>query len=104
MRVAQVRAARENDLAATIRNTLTLLFFLTGQVCGRTVETGCLFNVFADPGEHDNIAAANKGVWTKLLARMDEARAPYRPFIVQRRMIRLCVLDHRYAGTGVVSL
>ena len=44
------------------------------QVCGRTVETGCLYNVFADPEERANIIATNQGVWTKLLARMDEVQ------------------------------
>jgi hypothetical protein len=26
------------------------------QVCGRTPETGCLYNVWEDPGEHNNLA------------------------------------------------
>ena len=27
------------------------------EVCGNTAATGCLYNVDADPGEHDNLAA-----------------------------------------------
>ena len=42
------------------------------QVCGRTLETGCLYDVYADPNEHNNMIASNPAIWTKLLARMDE--------------------------------
>ena len=44
------------------------------QVCGRTVETGCLYNVFEDPTEHNNIISNNQAIWTSLLARVDEVQ------------------------------
>eukprot|EP00036_Acanthoecidae_sp_10tr_P003623 CAMPEP_0182938072 /NCGR_PEP_ID=MMETSP0105_2-20130417/43199_1 /TAXON_ID=81532 ORGANISM="Acanthoeca-like sp., Strain 10tr" /NCGR_SAMPLE_ID=MMETSP0105_2 /ASSEMBLY_ACC=CAM_ASM_000205 /LENGTH=553 /DNA_ID=CAMNT_0025077337 /DNA_START=14 /DNA_END=1675 /DNA_ORIENTATION=+ len=42
------------------------------QVCGRTPETGCLYNVWADPSEYHNVAAANPDIYNRMLARVDE--------------------------------
>ena len=44
------------------------------QVCGRTVETGCLYDVYADPNEYNNIIASKQEVWKTMLARMDEVQ------------------------------
>ena len=40
--------------------------------CGRTPETGCLFDVYADPTEHINIAMAHPDTFHALLAQVDE--------------------------------
>merc|ERR1712224_1079407 len=31
--------------------------------CGKTVDSGCMFDIFADPGEHKNIAKRNPAVF-----------------------------------------
>ena len=43
--------------------------------CGTLDAPTCLFNVFADPTEHDNIAAANPGVVAAMAARIKELNA-----------------------------
>ena len=52
------------------------------QTCGRTPETGCLYDVYADPNEHVNLAQAKPDVFAALLAKVDELQAgvysPYR--------------------------
>lgn len=42
------------------------------QSCGRTPQTGCLFDVYADPGEHHNLAASMPGLYKSLLAKVEE--------------------------------
>ena len=42
------------------------------QVCGRTPATGCLYNVFEDPSERNNLASANPEVYSSMLARVRE--------------------------------
>mmetsp|Transcript_61207 Transcript_61207/g.108908 ORF Transcript_61207/g.108908 Transcript_61207/m.108908 type:complete len:546 (+) Transcript_61207:157-1794(+) len=44
----------------------------TWQTCGRTIETGCLYDIFSDPGEHINLAEKEGKVFRQMLARMDE--------------------------------
>ena len=39
--------------------------------CGRTPETGCLYNVYDDPAEHHNIAEKKPELFKKLLADVD---------------------------------
>ena len=43
------------------------------QTCGNTTATGCLFDVSADPNEHDNRAAAEPEVFARLLAELRAA-------------------------------
>ena len=40
----------------------------TTQVCGRTPATGCLYDVFSDPGEDNNQAAREPQVYTEMMA------------------------------------
>lgn len=42
------------------------------QICGRSADTGCLFDVFTDPNEHINLAQKETATFTKMLARIDE--------------------------------
>lgn len=42
------------------------------QTCGRTAETGCLFDIFQDPNEHVNIAPQETETFAAMLARVDE--------------------------------
>eukprot|EP00040_Diaphanoeca_grandis_P027589 m.157279 g.157279 ORF g.157279 m.157279 type:complete len:561 (-) comp31048_c0_seq1:97-1779(-) len=42
------------------------------EVCGRTPETGCLFNVWEDPGEHINLATTMPTIYNSMLAQADE--------------------------------
>merc|ERR1712203_250933 len=42
------------------------------QTCGVTSADGCLFDVFSDPNEHDNIAAQQPDIFTSMLARIRE--------------------------------
>ncbi len=42
--------------------------------CGRTPETGCLYNIYEDPTEHNNIAATNPDIFQQMLAEVDEAQ------------------------------
>lgn len=48
--------------------------------CGRTPEEGCLFDVFADPGEDTSLAASQPDIFKFLLKRVDELqRSVYSP-------------------------
>ena len=42
------------------------------ETCGRTAATGCLYDIYADPNEHVNLARAKPDVFAALLARVDE--------------------------------
>ena len=55
-------------------NTGYIQFSNITQVCGRTVETGCLYDVYADPNEYNNIIASKQEVWETMLARIDEVQ------------------------------
>merc|ERR1712113_156787 len=44
-------------------------------VCGETPETGCLFLVEEDPGEHRNIADEHPHIFTQMLARVQQIEA-----------------------------
>ena len=44
------------------------------QTCGRTPETGCLYDVYADEGEHNNLAAAKPDVYNSMLAELHEVQ------------------------------
>jgi len=44
------------------------------RTCGREVEHGCLFDIFADPYEINSIAQTNPDQFSKMLARMDEVQ------------------------------
>ena len=44
------------------------------QTCGRTPETGCLFDVYADEGEHNNLAAVKPDVYNSMLAELNEVQ------------------------------
>jgi len=44
----------------------------TWQTCGNTTETGCLYDILSDPGEHVNLAQTEPDVYEKMLARMGE--------------------------------
>jgi len=39
--------------------------------CGQTVDTGCMFDIFSDPGEHKNIAKENADVFNEMIARIN---------------------------------
>eukprot|EP00448_Togula_jolla_P008288 CAMPEP_0170604218 /NCGR_PEP_ID=MMETSP0224-20130122/19307_1 /TAXON_ID=285029 /ORGANISM="Togula jolla, Strain CCCM 725" /LENGTH=593 /DNA_ID=CAMNT_0010929109 /DNA_START=59 /DNA_END=1837 /DNA_ORIENTATION=- len=41
-------------------------------VCGRTPQNGCLFNIWEDEGEHNNLAQSQPGLFEELVARADE--------------------------------
>ena len=43
------------------------------QVCGRTPDTGCLYDVFADPSEHHNLASGMPEQWEALYAQLLKA-------------------------------
>lgn len=43
-------------------------------MCGVTPETGCLFDIFADPGEHINIAASQPAKFTAMLTEMQAVK------------------------------
>eukprot|EP00035_Acanthoeca_spectabilis_P017658 m.371226 g.371226 ORF g.371226 m.371226 type:complete len:556 (+) comp16683_c0_seq28:2454-4121(+) len=45
------------------------------EACGRTPETGCLFNVWTDPGEHNNVAAEQPEIFNSMLARLDQVQS-----------------------------
>lgn len=45
------------------------------EVCGRTLETGCLYDVKADPSERYNIAMDNPHVFRHMLQQVDEENA-----------------------------
>lgn len=55
------------------------------EVCGRTPQTGCLFNVWEDPSERVNLAASQPHVFHRLLQFADEQErhvfSPQRPKI-----------------------
>ena len=44
------------------------------QVCGRTPADGCLYDVYADPGEHHNLAASQPQRFAAMLAALDAAQ------------------------------
>ena len=44
------------------------------QVCARTPETGCLFDVWKDPGEHVNLASSMPELFKSMLAEMDQVQ------------------------------
>jgi len=44
----------------------------TTETCGKTVDKGCMFDIFADPSEHKNVAKQNPDVFNKLIARIAE--------------------------------
>ena len=45
------------------------------KVCGRSPHTGCMFNVFDDPTERRNLAAAQPARFAQMLARVDALQA-----------------------------
>merc|ERR1712232_865236 len=42
------------------------------ETCGATVETGCLFDILQDPGEHVNLAAKKPEVFQQMMKRVAE--------------------------------
>jgi len=42
------------------------------EICGNTTGTGCLFDIFNDPGEHVNIAAQHPETFAKMIKRIAE--------------------------------
>eukprot|EP01060_Flectonema_neradi_P009953 TRINITY_DN1710_c0_g1_i5.p1 TRINITY_DN1710_c0_g1~~TRINITY_DN1710_c0_g1_i5.p1 ORF type:complete len:526 (+),score=134.78 TRINITY_DN1710_c0_g1_i5:465-2042(+) len=40
------------------------------QICGVTPETGCLFNIIEDPGEHNNLAALKDDIFKSMLSNL----------------------------------
>eukprot|EP00039_Didymoeca_costata_P029876 m.26828 g.26828 ORF g.26828 m.26828 type:complete len:552 (+) comp7838_c0_seq2:45-1700(+) len=52
-------------------NTIEPNYSNITQVCGRTPETGCLYDVYADPGEHNNLASSMTSVFTTMLEKAD---------------------------------
>jgi arylsulfatase I/J len=40
--------------------------------CGNTTETGCLYNILEDPGEHVNLAAEKPKVFNRMITRIAE--------------------------------
>lgn len=40
------------------------------EVCGNTTETGCLYNILEDPGEHVNLAAQKPKVFNRMIQRI----------------------------------
>lgn len=45
------------------------------EVCARTPATGCLFNVWADPEEHSNLASSMPELFKSMLAEMDQVQS-----------------------------
>jgi len=45
---------------------------LSSETCGNTTETGCLFNIMEDPGEHVNLAATHPAVFKQMVDRIAE--------------------------------
>lgn len=38
--------------------------------CGNTTETGCLFYIESDPGEHHNVAGERPEIWHRMMQRL----------------------------------
>jgi len=47
------------------------------EVCGNTPETGCLYDIFADPGEHVNVAAEHPDTFSKMVSRITEVNKTF---------------------------
>lgn len=47
------------------------------ETCGNTAATGCLFDVRADPGEHENLAGSKQDVWRTMMQRLLEINATF---------------------------
>ena len=45
---------------------------LSKETCGPSPQTGCLFDLLADPTEHVNLAAAKPGVFRAMMRRLNE--------------------------------
>ncbi len=52
-----------------------LIPVLHPKVCGRSPDTGCLFNVLNDPSENDNLAELMPDLFSEMLSRIDEIQA-----------------------------
>lgn len=44
----------------------------SSETCGNTTETGCLFNILEDPGEHVNLASQKPKVFEQMIERIAE--------------------------------
>merc|ERR1712072_823162 len=42
--------------------------------CGNTVESGCMYDIVNDPGEHKNIAKENSDVFNQLIKKIADAQ------------------------------
>ena len=42
------------------------------KICNRDPSSGCLFNIFDDPSEYNNLANSQPDIFIQLLARIDE--------------------------------
>merc|ERR1712066_628184 len=40
------------------------------ETCGNTTETGCLFNILEDPGEHVNLASLKPAIFNRMIERI----------------------------------
>ena len=60
----------------------------------------CLYNVATDPGEHEDVAAANPDVVAKMLARFKELEAEYHPRVLAPPLLNnaFCLAARAHAG------
>ncbi len=49
-------------------NSTAVIFSNLTQVCGRSPETGCLYDIFADPTEMHNVASEQPAVYNEMYA------------------------------------
>lgn len=66
--------------------------------CGRTPETGCLFNVYEDPGEHRNLANEKQELFRSLLQELEVVnRSVFSP-VRGKKSAAACDAVKRYGG------
>ena len=55
-------------------NTDILIPEIHPRVCDRSAENGCLFNVYEDPSESNNLAESMPDLFASMLTRLDEVQ------------------------------